>query len=208
MATRRKNPRETESKIVVMLDGRKVGEFGPYQTARGALADAKTLAISRRDNEAANDGIDAVVHTYRDESGNEIGYSVEARRGSDEVLPQQFEVLLASARTAAARSGRPYARAAQKAVSVAFNPRRRNGPKKAADPYVFVEGRAPDGSYFGSNYRKSQLPALYDALRAAGVYRVTLDEKTDVDLSAPTKNPQITFKAKGKRVSFFAKKGK
>lgn len=145
MAVKRKNPREAESKIVVLLDGRKVGEFGPYQTARGALADAKTLAISRRDNAAANDGMHAVVHTYKDEAGNEIGYSVESRE--DEALPQHFEVLLKSAGTAAARSGRPYSRPAQKAVSVAFNPR-----KKA--------------------------------------------------------NPQVTFMAHGKPVSFFAKKGK
>jgi hypothetical protein len=140
MAVKRRNPREVESRVVIVLDGRTVGEFGPYQTARAALADAKTLAISRRDNDAANAGIDAVVHTYRDRAGNEMGYSVEARK-RDEMLPQAFEALLDSAGTPAARSGRAYARKAQKAVAVAFN-------------------------------------------------------------------PQITFKAKGKRVSFFAKKGK
>lgn len=145
MAAKRKNPREHESHIVVMLDGRKVGEFGPYQTARGALADAKTLAISRRDNAGANDGIDAVVHTYKDEAGNEIGYSVESR--GDESLPQQFEVLLKSAATLAARSGRPYTRPAQKAVSVAFNPRKRTA-KKAANPQITFMAHGQPVSFF------------------------------------------------------------
>lgn len=57
------------------------------------------------------------------------------------------------------------------------------GTKKGSDPYVFVEGKAPDGSYFGANYKKSQLPALYQSLLAAGVQRVVLDDTTEVDLT-------------------------
>jgi hypothetical protein len=61
----------------------------------------------------------------------------------------------------------------------------RGGGSGTKGSFVFVEGRAPDGSYFGANYRKSQLPALYAALRAAGVLQVTLDEREIVDLTAP-----------------------
>lgn len=69
------------------------------------------------------------------------------------------------------------------------NPQERRMAKKTKDPYVFVEGRAPDGSYFGANYRTSQLPALFAALRAAGVFDITLDER-EVDLREPRKNPR------------------
>jgi hypothetical protein len=67
------------------------------------------------------------------------------------------------------------------------NPRQpARGKSKPSDPFVLVEGRAPDGSYFGANYRKSTLPRLYEALRAAGVSEVTLDERETIDLR---KNP-------------------
>jgi hypothetical protein len=62
--------------------------------------------------------------------------------------------------------------------------------KKTKDPYVLVEGKAPDGSYFGANYRTSQLPALFAGLRTAGVFDITVDER-EVDLREPRKNPSM-----------------
>ncbi len=84
----RRNPRELESFVVLTLDGREVGRLGPYQTMRGALADAKTMAISRRDNATANNKIDAMVHTHK-EDGQDFAYEVVARNG-DEELPHTF----------------------------------------------------------------------------------------------------------------------
>ena len=211
MAAKRKNPRERESKIVILLNGRKVGEFGPYQTARGALADAKTLAISRRDNKAANNKIDAVVHTYRDDFGKDIGYSVEAR-SHDEVLPDTFEVLLESTGTAAARSGTPYTRSAQKALSVAFNP----APKPrlggvAAIYHGRVAGRSLAVDDAGREYMLDPEAVTAARLRAGDTVtvRAVPGEFAQFRRSVakpPHANPQVTFKTKGGRVSFFAKR--
>ena len=75
------------------------------------------------------------------------------------------------------------------------------GAKKAEGPYMFVEWKALDGSYRGSNYRKSQLPALFDQLRTAGVLRVTLDETTDIDLT-PARSNGTETKYYGYRLYF------
>lgn len=118
----RRNPRTLESYVVLTLDGREVGRLGPYQTMRGALADAKTMAISRRDNNAANGGIDAMVHTHKDALGQDIAYEVVPGRFATDDLPHTFVARAVSGSRAAARSGAGYTRKAQDAETLRFNP--------------------------------------------------------------------------------------
>jgi hypothetical protein len=118
----RRNPRELESFVVLTLDGREVGRLGPYQTMRAALADAKTMAISRRDNSAANAGIDAMVHTHKDALGQDVAYEVVEGRFATGDLPHRFVAQGVAGATAAARSGAGYTRKAQNAETLRFNP--------------------------------------------------------------------------------------
>jgi len=154
MAAKKQNPRERESYVHLFLDGKKVGEFGPYQTMRGALADAKTMAISRRDAERASTDLPVIVHTHKDDLGQDKAYEVMADyRQTDEELDHSFIAKGVVGKTAAARSGSSYSKPAAKAETVRFNP-------------------------------TAKVP------------------------KSKRKNPQISFLAHGKPVSFFSKKGK
>jgi hypothetical protein len=144
-----RNPRVNESFVQVFLNGQLVGTFGPYQTMRAALADAKTLAISRRDNRAANGGIDAMVHTYKDAQGKDLGYSVVARK-KDAELPHLFEAYaFVSANRPAAQSGRDYTQQAQQERVVRFNGKKKPARKKAAkNPQVEFTAHGKPVSFF------------------------------------------------------------
>ena len=143
-----RNPRVNESFVQVFLNGQLVGTFGPYQTMRAALADAKTLAISRRGNRAANGGIDAMVHTYKDAQGQDLGYSVVARK-KDAELPHLFEVYGDTGSRSVAQSGRDYTQKSQQERVVRFNGKKKPARKKAAkNPQVEFTAHGKPVSFF------------------------------------------------------------
>lgn len=181
-----RNPRVTESFVQVFLNGQLVGTFGPYQTMRAALADAKTLAISRRDNRDANGGIDVMVHTHKTLSGQDAAYEVVARKkGVD--LPAAFIAQAVAGPRGVAQSGRDYTQQAQKERVVRFN-----GKKKPA--------------------RKRNVKALPDEPprpRAPRERYAAAGEEPSVKARKNRRaNPQVEFTAHGKPVSFFARKTK
>lgn len=210
MATKKANPRERESYVYLYLDGKKVGEFGPYQTMRAALADAKTMAISRRDVENANGEIPAIVHTIRDRNGQDKAYEVMADyRQTDEDLAHSFVAAGFPGKTAAARSGSPYVKPAVKATSIHFNPKgKKAATAKKASGSVTVKWDDDWGEYCVTKGRSTY--HTNDYADAIGTAHAMAKGGTVVDKVAKSKrkNPQISFLAHGKPVSFFAKKGK
>ena len=219
----RRNPRELESYVVLTLDGREVGRLGPYQTMRGALADAKTMAISRRDNDEANDGIDAVVHTHKDALGQDVAYEVVEGRFATDDLPHVFIARAVAGSTAAARSGSSYKRKAQGAERLRFNPAHAGLSSSVEQDnlsggwsvYLRAGRRMLNmtGDYFATKAAAEREARIMLAQARAGVPLDTIASaffhakvKATQRAQSERANPQITFTARGKPVSFFAKK--